>query len=381
MYIQKKIFNGKNSSADTNICAKIISIDWKSALLSYCTKSLSFIKVKLVDDKGSIHSWESIEANNIGRIELTGLSPACSYSGQFESPEGIVPIKLKTLAVPQGEKMGSFAIVADPHISNKIENRKGRFLLESKMILHDVVELCNSLKPDCVLLPGDITNDGVEEEYSLSAKILHELEMPYIATPGNHDFHHGKSSMALWEKYFGPASGIHDTSCAKVIALNTGNKHLIQSEVDDLCLLLEKNSSDPMIIFSHYQLFENKHICRGGSQKVANNSHEQKQLLDIIRQKQVLIYAGHQNICSIQEVGKSFQINVPQPVQHPCGFIYVSRYQNGFYHKFIPISSEILRQWSAASGGQAVDLYNENQWDSQYREGKNLSQTNFLINF
>lgn len=361
--------------------AKIISVDWESALLSYSINSLSFIKVKLSDNKGNVHSWKSIEANSIGRIELNGLAPNSSYSGEFKSSDGSVPIEVTTLPAPEGETLGSYAIVADPHISCKTENRKGRFLLESAMILRDVVGLCNTLKPDCVLIPGDITNDGTEDEYSIAAEILQDLKMPCIATPGNHDYHHGEPSKKCWKKYFGSEYGVHNTPSAKVIALDTGTSHLQAEEVNSLCALLEKDSSEPMIIISHYQLFDNKDICRGGARKVVSNVNEQQHLLDLIKQKQLLIYAGHQNVCSIKTVGKSFQINVPQPVQHPCGFIFVSRYANGFYHKFIPISSEILRQWSMTSSKQAVNLYNEDQWDSLYREGKDLYQTNFLINF
>ena len=361
--------------------AKIISVDWESALLAYSMKSLSFIKVKLADNKGNVHSWESLEANSIGRIELNGLAPDCSYLGEFESSDGSVPIEVKTLPAPEGKMLGSYAIVADPHISCKTENRKGRFMLESAMILRDVVGLCNNLKPDCVLIPGDVTNDGNEDEFSIAAEILQDLKMPCITTPGNHDYHHGESSVKLWEKYFASECGIHDTPCAKVIALNSATSHLLPEEVHSLCSLLEQDSSEPMIIMSHYQLFDNEDICRGVAQKVIANADEQQHLLDMVKQKQLLIYAGHQNVCSVKAVGKSFQINAPQPVQHPCGFIYVTRYKNGFYHKFIPISSEILRQWSSISGEQAVDLYDENQWDSLYREGKDLYQTNFLINF
>jgi len=360
------------------IC-KIISVDWESALLAYSTKSLSFVKVKLRDNKANVLFWESVEANSIGRIELNGLSPASFYSGEIEFSGGVVPIEFETLPEPQGEMLGSYAIVADPHISCKTENRKGRFMLESAMILRDVVGLCNSLKPDCVLIPGDITNDGTEKEYSVAADILKDLKMPYIATPGNHDYHHGESSIKCWEKYFASECGVHDTKSGKVITLNTATSHLLAEEVHSLCSLLEKESSEPMIIISHYQLFDNEYICRGGAKKVVSNINEQEHLLELIKQKPSLVYAGHQNICSVKAVGKSFQINAPQPVQHPCGFIYVSRYANGFYHKFIPISSEILRQWSSISGEQAMNLYNEEQWDSLYREGKDLSQTNFLI--
>ena len=361
--------------------AKIISVDWESALLSYSIKSLSFIKVKLKDKNGNSRSWESVEANSIGRIELNGLSPDSSYSGEFESSDGSIPIEVTTLPAPEGEMLGSYAIVADPHISCKTENRKGRFLLESTMILRDVVGLCNKLKPDCVLIPGDITNDGNEQEYSVSAEILKDLKMPCIATPGNHDYHHGEASKKLWDKYFGSECAVHDSSVGKFIALNTGTSHLQAEEVHSLCQLLEKDTSEPIIIISHYQLFDNEDICRGGARKVISNVDEQQHLLNLIQQKQVLIYAGHQNVCSVKAVGKSFQINVPQPVQYPCGFLYVSRYANAFYHKFIPISSEILCQWSMTSSRQAVDLYNEDQWDSLYREGKDLYQTNFLINF
>ena len=41
--------------------------------------------------------------------------------------------------------------------------------------------------PDCVLVTGDLTDCGLEEEYDIVAELLSRLPFPAYAVPGNHD--------------------------------------------------------------------------------------------------------------------------------------------------------------------------------------------------
>ncbi len=64
------------------------------------------------------------------------------------------------------------------------------------------VEHLNQLdpKPDLVLVTGDISQDGLQEELEHAASLLDDLNMPYYVIPGNHD-----DRMALWATFGGQA--------------------------------------------------------------------------------------------------------------------------------------------------------------------------------
>jgi len=51
----------------------------------------------------------------------------------------------------------------------------------------EAVELVNSLKPDIVIFPGDITHSGTENEHKRIKDILSKIEAPVYFVPGNHD--------------------------------------------------------------------------------------------------------------------------------------------------------------------------------------------------
>lgn len=79
------------------------------------------------------------------------------------------------------------------------------------------VKLVNSLQPDIVIFPGDITHTGTEDEYKQLKKLLSKIEAPVYYVPGNHDTSHPADKaekklsqkerhgikIPLYHKYFG----------------------------------------------------------------------------------------------------------------------------------------------------------------------------------
>ena len=53
--------------------------------------------------------------------------------------------------------------------------------------LRQAVRQVNALRPDCVLLTGDLVNAGSEDEYAALVEALAPLDAPVYPLPGNHD--------------------------------------------------------------------------------------------------------------------------------------------------------------------------------------------------
>ena len=93
-------------------------------------------------------------------------------------------------AVPESADNFRIAVLADLHIDTL--TRAGR--------IRRIVQQTNELKPDLVLIAGDIV-DGTVEQRKSDAAVLNELTAPrgIYAVPGNHEYFSG---YAQWMEFF-----------------------------------------------------------------------------------------------------------------------------------------------------------------------------------
>ena len=85
-------------------------------------------------------------------------------------------------------------------------------------------------RPDLVIHTGDVSIDGADSEEDLrsSAALLHELELPVLAVPGNHDVGDATDPyqpvnaerLARWRRHFGDDRWAHDVEGWRMIGLN-----------------------------------------------------------------------------------------------------------------------------------------------------------------
>jgi len=82
----------------------------------------------------------------------------------------------------------------------------------------ETVEVINSLKPNIVIFPGDLTHSGTEDEYKRIKGILSKIQAPVYYVPGNHETIWPANEtekalpldklrdekLKLYHKYFGP---------------------------------------------------------------------------------------------------------------------------------------------------------------------------------
>ncbi|HVF12220.1 MAG TPA: metallophosphoesterase [Actinomycetota bacterium] len=72
-------------------------------------------------------------------------------------------------------------------------------------VMANVIEKINVMKPDMVVVAGDLTAAGYEEEYIEAAGIVAQIEPPKLVIPGNHDARN--VGWVHFERYFGNRYG------------------------------------------------------------------------------------------------------------------------------------------------------------------------------
>ncbi|MGV6871814.1 phosphodiesterase [Pseudochelatococcus sp. B33] len=79
------------------------------------------------------------------------------------------------------------AQISDLHIRPKGQLAYG--VSETNLLAEHAIHALLRLdpRPDCVLVTGDLTDCGLEEEYAIVADLLSRLPFPAYAVPGNHD--------------------------------------------------------------------------------------------------------------------------------------------------------------------------------------------------
>lgn len=74
--------------------------------------------------------------------------------------------------------MTIIAHISDLHVSDSD--------FDEELFIDAVAEI-NSLKPDMIILTGDLTNNGYYTQFQQASKYLEMFENPLFAVPGNHD--------------------------------------------------------------------------------------------------------------------------------------------------------------------------------------------------
>lgn len=78
----------------------------------------------------------------------------------------------------------------------------------------------NELRPDLVVVAGDLTENGFRTEFEEAKRFIDQIECRQkIVTMGNHDSRY--TGFMLFEGFFGPSSGILENQAYRVVHVNT----------------------------------------------------------------------------------------------------------------------------------------------------------------
>jgi Icc protein len=101
------------------------------------------------------------------------------------------------------------AQLSDPHITVPGERPYGRVDTAGSLTRAVAAIGASSLRPDLLVLTGDLVHHGRPEEYAHLKALLAPLDMPILTIPGNHDDRESMRAAFLGEGYL-PRAGFLD---------------------------------------------------------------------------------------------------------------------------------------------------------------------------
>jgi 3',5'-cyclic AMP phosphodiesterase CpdA len=92
-----------------------------------------------------------------------------------------------------------------------------------------IIEEINSLKPDAIIISGDLTDDGLVFQFQQARREIKRLNCPnLIIFPGNHDYRH--TGYLLFKKFF-PSKQIYEFDDVIILTVGTARPDRDEGEV------------------------------------------------------------------------------------------------------------------------------------------------------
>ena len=171
-----------------------------------------------------------------------------------------------------------FAVFSDIHITEENISYLDRFK-------EDVIDL----GIDFFLVIGDITDNGLEIEFTLSKADLLEVGIPYYVAIGNHDLYQ-TNAWDLWKEYYGPSSySVTISNYLKIIFLDSASGLIGKKQFNWLEKEL-KNSPGFTCLASHFPIYN------GPTPSIyrITSATERYKLISLMRDYKVeAFYSGH----------------------------------------------------------------------------------------
>ena len=119
--------------------------------------------------------------------------------------DGVV---LAKLAAPTSSRPVRLGVLADAHVASR-ETGTDRLFHRTEARFEMAIDRLNAADPDLVLFDGDLTKDGEPWNVERVESLLGDLEVPFLATPGNHDVpkafdEHETPTLSTFEERFVP---------------------------------------------------------------------------------------------------------------------------------------------------------------------------------
>lgn len=150
------------------------------------------------------------------------------------------------------------ALLTDTHVSPGSEN---------EIKLKEAVAEINNSDCDIVVVSGDLTNTGSNEELTNVKAILDGIGKPKYIIPGNHENNWSQSAGATFKELFGDDKFEATVNDILLVGMNCGpymkmgNGHIRREDLIWLDNVLSKSNASQVISINHYPFNEEMDMC------------------------------------------------------------------------------------------------------------------------
>ena len=202
------------------------------------------------------------------------------------------------------QSSSEFIHIGDPQYGYSLDYKRG---VAERM--DELITVINGIKPEFVIIPGDLVEDRTITERWAIEKDLNQFTVPLVIIPGNHDIIDARS-LKWYRKYFGADYGRYEFSNSVVLATNSEimrDTTISESEYNKQWQWFEQqikahingaNGKKRLIITTHRPPFRHKLL----EEEKASNwpPITRKRFLDLAEQAGAsMIIAGHSHTTSI----------------------------------------------------------------------------------
>lgn len=240
---------------------------------------------------------------------VTGLEPDTRYllSVDGAAADEYLPTELRTLPRPRGRLLTTFATVNDVHFGETECGRLGNALEEElgpifssepgeppypEVMNGSVIAEMKDLDPDAVVVKGDLTNDGLDEEYAAFLAAYGALGGRMYHVRGNHDAMHDPTIAADDAPF---AVRLEGVALAVLDTVIPGQAHgQVTHHQCDWLAQLARETSGPVMVFGHHHLWDLDSDHRS-EHYFGINPDDSEALADIVARHDNIVgyFAGH----------------------------------------------------------------------------------------
>jgi predicted phosphodiesterase len=318
------------------------------------------------------------EATSDGRyhsVRVGGLEPATEYALRVDGvePSDLLPASVTTLARPAGARLATFATTNDVHFGETecgligVPDEPGPvFRVEPgeppypEVMNHGAIDEILDLAPDAVLVKGDLTDRGTEEEYEAFRHAYGRLGARMHHVRGNHD---AMVTPDLAPR--GPMSIELDGVTLAVVDTVIPGSDRGALDADQLAWLdaLAAESTVPVLVFAHHHPWDPASSERSATYFGVNPDDSEALCAVIARRDAIAGYfAGHTHRTRTRRFPSARNVPITEIAcvkDYPGAWAEYRVYEGGYTQVTRRISSPDAMAWTEKTRGMFVGLYRD----------------------